>query len=110
MDRAFHTRGARDATRDVLGKATALIVVKNFFEVMHAAEVTACTLAVAVALDLDHVNQILGSIGTWFVGEHAGEAQSVFVKSPAVHRLQIHHGVLDVIVDFEAIVHIAHAK
>ncbi len=108
-DFAFDADGAGDAGGDVEGIAAALVVVKDFFEVVHAGEVVAVAGAVAVAFELDHVEHVLGFVGAGFVGEHAGDSEGVFVESPAVHGGKVGDGGLDFIVHFEGVVDVGGA-
>ncbi len=67
-DLPLEALGAEEARGDVCGIAAALIVVEDLLQMVHAGEVVACANAVAIALDLDHVEHVLRCVETRLVG------------------------------------------
>ena len=77
---------------------------------MHTREVVSGAYTVSVTLDLYHFEHVLGLVGAGFCHQHTGNGQSVFVKSPAVHGVEIHDGGLGMIICFEAVIDIRRAS
>jgi hypothetical protein len=110
VDIAVEAHSARQARCDIGGEAASLVVMKNLLELMHPAQIASAANPIAIALNLDHVQHVLGFVGTWLVAQHARDGQGVFIIGPAIHRGEIDHWGLDSIIHFQGVVLIGDAE
>lgn len=97
---------AAERWRNIFPKTSSFVVGKNFLEVMHTTDVGAIATAVAVAFELDVMQERPPRPGGRVVFRESGHRERGLIESPAIEPFKVYRWRFDPVVDLEGVVHI----
>src|SRR5213082_3022921 len=82
-------------TRQIFDQTPAVVVVKPVLQIMKTRKIITATLAAAISIQLDVIQQAFRRPIRFRLVQHPGETESDLKKGPAIHPVEIYRRRLD---------------